>query len=454
MRCLYLLLTTLLVNSMALQAQNSEYDFSSFKLPDIRYQGLDLDLNLNGNHNDLGASSPGLENSSIQSFAHANYFQFRNLQGLQAEQSLSLGLTHRYRHSENFFIGGPNQNLKYTTFNSSLQYRSSKRFYDPDQKFLSYEINTLVDYSFSKDHIDDQNSDFIRFDISIPLTKGKGRVEPIGDVQMAWFMTMDMYDLGLLNQKLDNEALMSLAGEMAKSRYTRLFDFRTKKKNELSRIDSLINQLNIVNNFGIEYYTTLADNWIYNYRNQRQAGKRFSYGLQPGVYYQYNKFSGNGKSSLTYANVAALIQYERFKPLNPQWQLDYDLLLSLGYGKVLGDYTEDDPSMFIIETGASLSASYYPNSRTRFYSGLNIDLGLQDYNNTGEFDVLFRADLNAGTSYYLSPRTRLNIEAGWIYTEMNNDSNQPVFFPSVYSLIGSTDRFITNFRISLDHSIF
>jgi hypothetical protein len=110
--------------------------------------------------------------------------------------------------------------------------------------------------------------------------------------------------------------LFELGQLMAGARTRRIFDARRQRIYELTQIGQWFMDKNLARNGDLPYFTTLSDNWLYSFFNERCAGSRFSIGLSPGVNsFRWHPTMGDVQTGL---NTNLNMEYHLRKTAPPQ----------------------------------------------------------------------------------------------------------------------------------------
>ncbi len=472
----------LLLCAMITTAQWTETELSlaDYKLPDVRYAGLELSGTLFGSINQRTiAFDPVLPLQRQRGFNwlfDLSYFTFANDVHKQNSSFLHGAINAGWGSFEANAIQrtfslrpsllGSHQFRKYTARRfREIAFRHSMHIF-PRVTKQSSPIPGLPLTRISENSVQLAVNPYLLF--------GVGRIEPLEDAAIAYFLLEDLYQNGLLATAITQHDLVILADRMATARLTRVFDFREKFKYELSRIDDAVRAMGWIDEVSIEYFTILADNWRSAIRPVRGQGRRTSVGIAPGLLLQsYNqKIRQDGQmigeddsSHLQTMYLYGILQHRNERPLSIRWQRSAGSEIAFGYE--LNNH-ESDVSKIERQAGHLVGFygyGYYPNSRTRWTNTLEGSLHLQRMHKTTGNAA--RVHFNSSISYFLSPRTFLSgsVRIQWNtmhrfkplatpFSSFTDLTEAPLYLNPFKVFFSSEKRVVTTFNIRLRHSIF
>ncbi|HLO60619.1 MAG TPA: hypothetical protein VK179_17850 [Bacteroidales bacterium] len=459
----------MLLFSGMMYSQFREFNLSDFKLPDIKRQRLDMNLNLTMNNR--------FDNNHVESLSHdkfnvwrlANtdnffYGSYKNTAKLQSEQSYSLNFEPLWSRQKTESYKNTNFQLNTDISISSInrKYFSGKLFFEPDFQFsASYENDKVTSTTQTDKTITDYAS------VEIPLLIGKGRIEQVQDARLAIYILEDLNKQGRLSHTPDNSEILEFASFIAILKNERYFDYRLKRIEEIEKIDSFMQVKNWISKPDAAYFTTVYDNWEYADGPIRNSGKRISGGVIPEFsfsrYYLLHDFEldpdDESDSRTTGGGISAIVKYNSAKPVSLYWQRDWDADLSYSFGRTWDNEKITDSkynyNQHWINSNIDYSLGYYPNSRTNF----NVDLGLEgtlmfskysDYHVEKASGYIISPFLSLRANYYVSPQLRLSAYYNTGYSYSNIDRT---FIPysKLYSKVNSLYQ---NMNISFTYSFF
>ena len=455
--------TGLFTNNM--QAQ-TDFKLSDYKNPDYHWRALDFQLGLSGNNSfsKNTSTSDEINKSYYNRFngdLSADYFSVKNSVHYQGIQNIGFGFTG---------YANKNRTLKESTTNSESTQRSRSsnldlnvylvnRFYNNKKRFFEVDLNFNGNLANSNNKKETDPATYSRvayqkqgrgYEVSatVPLLIGTGRIEEVQDARLAVYILDDLQKAGDLTRTASKDDILAFAQFITQVKNQRFFDSRIRKIEEITAVDSFLIVRGLKAKSDASYYTLLTDNWDNSAGPIRSAGRRFSFGLEPG----YNNFfdetknyyrdtlnglvnETNTKSSYLNNNLKlnVVAHYVCEKPLNLYWQqstsanLAYSLSKMTGKSKHYenGDLTLDDKEVINnpnlgLDMGYSLA--YYPNSRTSI--SMNVfakyirfweDEKLNDDPKTKYDQDYIIARLSLSCYYYFSPQLRFLLNVGENY---------------------------------------
>lgn len=461
-----------------MNAQYSDFDLSRYKLPDIKLTRLDmyLDLGNTANRNLYKPSNSDSTESRTNSFLgtlNLNYYYFRNTEKYQGDfNSLASSYSDFYKSKNE----NNNSNINDNYF--SFQVSNSNRFYNQTQNFI--EINPFASVykrisnaqnESSGTTSDDYSNDQFSTNLSLPISVGHGRIEPVEDLRLAIYILEELNKVGRIDSLPSDNVILDMAKEISKIKRQRFFDARIRKIKELQVIDSFLIANNIVSSNDINYFAVLNDQWDYASGPQRTAGFAFNIGIDDRIILNRSHLetsNNDGAPTINETNINTYyiagfssIRFE--KPVNLYWQTSVTLKVSYGPEFTRNPEDQDNPvenyrtNMFNTRLGYSIQ--FLPNSRTS--AGLNLSVNY--YNSKGD-RTLFIPDpvvfqmkdnqltINAGfnLNYYISPQFRIQLNSDlYYYTlhDLKSNNAQP-------DLTNLTNSYHHNFRLTLIYSFF
>jgi hypothetical protein len=444
-----------------MKAQYSGFDLSRYKLPDIKTSRLDAYLDYDNSLDQYHYMPSNSDSSESRRNSYAgnlnlNYYHFR--------------YTEKYLGQFNAFASGQlnnykskNDNSNSSSYNNLLNFALSNinRFYKQNSNFL--EVDAEFSVLHNKDHsesLSDENSidQFTAF-LSIPVSIGHGRIEPVQDLRLAIYILEELNKAGRIKSLPSDQVLLEMAKEISRIKRQRFFDTRIRKIKELQVVDSFLVANNIVSSNDITYFTILNDQWSYAYGPERTAGFAVNFGIDDNI--EINRTNQDGNiNGIPYKNetdvnsyyLAGFSQVRYDKPINLYWQTSATLKLSYGF-----ELTRDRKNQNISElnyrtdifnTSVSYSIQFIPNSRTSAglsLSGIYIDS--KSDRKTGDpapaGSRITEKNINCiagfNVNYYFSPQFRINLNSDLRYIGERNRN------------IGNTEPSLGYFRTSLQN---
>ncbi|MFN8239733.1 MAG: hypothetical protein U0X39_03170 [Bacteroidales bacterium] len=433
----YLLsLFVLTISFNLVQAQFSKFDLSGYKLPEIKTNRLDFNINLNnsGNYRIQGYPNDTLriKQNLFSLSGGLSFYRFINNERHQGTTSI-----HSDFNTANRFEESGNLESTLKSIDAYFAIDADHYFFNSSQYFIgaepSFRINagndrSRTDYN-SNSGIDYSSSTSLS--LSIPLSVGHGRIEPVEDLRLAIYIVEELNKAGGLLEMPSEEIILGMAREISKIKRKRFLDSRLRKIEELQVIDSFLVANNVVKGGDIRYFTILNDQWDYASGPARESGFSWNGGLDNSVslgkgYARYGDMNDPYRSDSKYSEVFAGVFFKlRYaKPLNLYWQVSaqlrsaYGILVTRYPGSEDSDITDYNSGRF--NTEFRMSLQYLPNSRTSF------NLGLSGYSQNINSDRV-RAGLEPAPYhlvsniinvspyfdfyYYISPRLRIQLDS-------------------------------------------
>lgn len=456
-----------------LNAQYSDFDLSRYKLPDIKTSRLDtyLDFNNRANryhympsNNDSSESRQNSYNGNL----NFNYYYFRNTEKYQGQFNGSAsGLVNNYKYK--------NDNSKFSSYNNGVNFALSNinRFYKQNRNFLEVdpELSVLQNKAHSESWTSDENSnDQFTALLSIPVSIGHGKIEPVEDLRLAIYIIEELNKAGRITSLPSDQVLLEMAKEISRIKRQRFFDARLRKIKELQVVDSFLVANNIVSSNDITYFAVLNDQWDYASGPGRTAGFAVNFGIDDQIEInrtnRQNTYSdGNSEKIETAVNsyyLAGFSQVRFDKPINLYWQTSATLKLAYGF-EFTRDQKNKDVSWYnyrtdIFNTILRYSIQFIPNSRTSaelslsgIYSNSKSDR-TDDPDLTSTRITVKNIDCIAGfdVNYYFSPQFRIRLNSELSYSGVRNRDVR-INYPSIGTLTTSLQNYFT---LSLIYSLF
>lgn len=432
------------------QKSTINYDLSSYKLPVMKRQVLELQFGLNGKNQKSNiqnvTDSTITSNQSFFSNITPNYSFYLNTKKFQVSNSINISpLNYNYAKSKN--NGSSNLVMSY---NPSISYSGSHRYYFVKKFFVEADLNFDYKYDNTKNELkgiptenktSTTNSNLF---VSVPLSLGWGRIERVEDARLAVYILDDLNKAGKIGRELTNDEITQFASLISEIKNKRFFDSREQKIYELQQMDSFLVSNKIVVSPDITYFSLMNDNWDYSSEPIRESGFKVNIGISPSYSNNNDVFHNNNDSSQyrkektenSYFNGIMDIEYE--KPLNLFWQLSVSDMLSGGKNRmdlINSGYIYADTSKannWSLQNSLNAFLSYYPNSRTEMSLGSSLSYYINNYRDlkaSPDMDDSFYNRLNEtvslNVSYYISPRVRFGFNSSYNYNIINNKAEDP-----------------------------
>ncbi len=393
----YLIQLYIVFSCVSVFGQVSEFDFSTYKVPDYKYQSMDFSFDFNGNNSNyfVIVNDPNHFNGNDKHQFKADLFYYFDKNSRKNQSEIRAGISVKPDYSKyRVYPSGSEQKWRFSS-SSNMFFDYTSRNYFKKNSFFEYGILNSSNYYYQEkgDYIKKQTR--FRTLVKIDMLLGHGRVENITKAWKSYRIYKDLSQQGLLSDMtVSEEEISNLADELVKMSSERYFDFRDKSKKD---IKDLFNYLKPTINNDIDGILSINDMFYYGTRYQRYSGKRLSYGFIPSL--EYDNFPIGSHNSLY--RLVATVKYENFHPVNDKWQRDFKLgiEMSKNIGAALNSYFID-PYMYF-------GVGYYPTTRTAVRS--NINLRSRNVFAGGESSSNLDFGWNTNLYYYISPRFRFDL---------------------------------------------
>jgi hypothetical protein len=454
-------------------SQKIVFDISKYKLPDIKTSTLDFSMNFDHSIQQSDEWYPVSMKYYRRNFSGMFTSVFdhsRNTEDYQGNQLFGLSITPQYVKENN-----DGELTKNNKFLLGIYLNSNNRFYNSSGRFL--EVDPDLEFSYSDTYYLYTNSmtkskPVVCF-LSVPVSLGIGRIEPVEDARLAVYIIEELTKYGkIINQPSESE-ILELASLISAIKRKRFFDSRERKIVELQTVDSFLVRNKIVSSGDIVYFTHLNDQWSYASGPSRNSGCQFSLGINDMIrlskdYIEYS-FNGSPISVDTQRenefSIGAFGRMQYSKPLNLYWQSDLTLNLSYDYymTRYPAENNGNDNNFNQLSPFLRYSIMYLPDSRT----SVGLSLGTSYSYSFGAikaYDIVYSVYVKGHASgnsfnpfagfnmyYYLSPQLRLNMNWHFSYNK-NNSSNK--FDSSSFNTTSKMDQVDNTISIALTYSLF
>lgn len=449
------------------QPDSTDYDYAAFRFPDIDRKALNAQFGLSGDalqFEQRQRTTPS--ENRLSAFANnldLSYSRFRNTEKLQALQLVSFGQSFSSSRSKSVFTFTTLD--RRTQLNVNLGINDLHRHYYKPQRFWAYQL--LVATTFQKltrrrdmpVMTTDKSSEF-NLNASLPLTIGKGRIEPIDDVFIAKFMMDDLMENGIINADLSQEQLFSLGQVMAAARNQRIFDSRRQRVYELTQLDNWFKENGLAESKSdMLYFTTVTDNWLFSFRNVRSAGERYAVGAAPFALFSHFRNFDPGISK-GHFGISVFGEYDNERPINQFWQVEKRARAGVEYLNSPVNFADDLSNEWLRPFAeASLGYGYFPNSRTIFLAdaSLRYEYYIGSDNNVLDFDYhVIQPAIRLEATYFINYQFRINgaLSGSYFWSSDNADGAVSSSFELPFSLNSGNAGFNFSSNVSLLYSFF
>ncbi|MDP8211254.1 MAG: hypothetical protein RAO94_03600 [Candidatus Stygibacter australis] len=436
-----LMLITLLLPVMLMSV---EYNLNNYQEPDNFNHGLYFHLSNDGSiytRNDV-------ENSNQNADLFVNYFARQ----YSRNNILDIFFTSELRYD----------NLSSTTkdslhierdapqFNSYFMIDAELRHYLYNDWFINIEAfcyahNSLSDSDTKK--IEYHSTDYresYSYSESGVIGLGYGRVENVSKAYQAREILSELEKAGLLARAVNKEDIESLADRLVQLTTLRLFNYRLINMEKVRQINRELIAQGLLSGDEIESFVIIMD--LYNMGSVfiRKSGwdiypefiidnsDGYSETCYEKVYSDtiYNDYTRNSECNNGLRSYQPGLSFHYYQVLSSKWQLEasgsYGYFWSEEDSKYTNIYHYETHSDSFWETreydiegyrvGLNLELSWYPDTRTKFWSSIDYDISDSDnditYQNLDETDNYTKSYsefervyyISTGIDYYFSPK--------------------------------------------------
>lgn len=388
-----------LINYTYSQEKLEYLDFNLYQYADARYRSLVLNLNQNSNLRQQTTGDIPLRSGNINLYGSLGYFDFQNTR--RKQQVLNTDFNFNYAGFNSNYSGSVHQ------LSASGKFLMENRFYN-ELKF--FEVNPRVEFTTALN----SNSTTI---LSLGLRKGKGRLEPVGDVFLLLWILKDMQaeqmDLSLLGQS----DVFEMSQKLNVIRNYRILDGRRQLKQQIKDLSTLVLDKTPENLPGLDVYSIVFDNYLGSIQPQRLEGKRWSVGINP--FWQTNIPQDTDVFHRTRLELTA----DFIKSRNTSLYVQQGFQISGGAGIENTTQTESQIYPF---ARASYLFDWFPNSRTwldaEVYATVRyIRNGLIEGNGFPRYEMVYNPGLKITANYFLNYKAV--IQFGLSYDLNGYDNN-------------------------------
>nr|NQU94505.1 hypothetical protein [Bacteroidota bacterium] len=435
-------------------AQLDEFKLSDYKLPNLKRHQLDLILNSGSDINNETNSIEGHKSdySGINGNFFANYNYYQNSIKYQGQQNISLDSRYSMLNQQTESDNLPP--YKYTTDLSQIQttininVQSDNRFYYRNLKYFEIQLstwfilenrkqNTEQNYSLDNYYNSEIRLESNYFFVKLPLYIGSGRIEQVQDARQSIFILNKLLKVNRLQRIPSHDEIIAMSEKISEVKNKRFFDSRLQKIEELDTVNSVLTTMGLIRDTDITYFTSLNDMWAYGDRQQRLAGYRVYFGVEPEMNIATNGQKQDiGESSSTYPQtdedetsrftakrllIAMGFDYE--KPIHQKWQYSFQSKLGVGPATYqvkkdykMPDYVQSTEKINNMDYSLWLNTEmgFSPNTRTYLTISVgafvNYNKGTYYWQSENQESKNKSYNLNAGLDayYYISPKLRLS----------------------------------------------
>lgn len=430
----------------SLVAQIDTFDISQFILPEISRKSLNFSGTFYGETNN-NSSLFNTANYTSQNFQTS--FFYNNFESDPRHQKVTSGnfeASLNYKNAAQDLFG--QAILELVQNNLSIYYNQTNRNYFTPNRFYGVKAYLSLINNFNSGV---NNGNLRYFDntllssLGIPLTFGFGRIEPVTDAWHAVRILGDFETLELLDHDPTYSDIYEMAELLSQLRNERIFDNRLGRINRIGKLDKYIEKTGLVKEHNSKYFTSLYDMYEYGIQTFRNSGERLTFGLGPeATIYLINEQTTTNNHTFVGYGFSAQVDYTFNYPIDQLWQLDINAKIKGTY--IWSNDAYMDVGLYLMPL-VTVALGYYPNSRTYFNSTLTA-MGIYGsvYNSDSQFPVYM--SITGNMYYYFSPRTALQLNFGFIYSQI--EARSITEFPTYGVLDGS----IFTYGINLTHAFY
>lgn len=435
-----------LIFTTVLNAQYSALTLSKYKLPEIRLNKLDLNINLdqntvNNSYKLTDVTESDSYMNSLTGLLNLGYSHFRNTEKFQADYDVTLNLQPSVsREKDNVYL------TKNNNINSYFQITAVNRFFNSNKYFIEVDPNVYINsgisgryHDYSASSFEKESSNQFATIASIPVSAGHGRIEPVEDARLAIYIIEELNKAGRISGLPSEAVVLEMAKIISKIKNKRFFDTRIRKIEELQVIDSFLLANNIISTHDISYFAVLNDQWDYAAGPVRESGFAVNIGIDNYVSMIKSHYdtenSGTdpviARNSSRAYKIGGFFRIRYAKPVSLYWQNSLDLLTSIDreFNRSPQDLTSlvDNYETNIIDANLRYSWQFLPNSRTSLSMSLNAEIDHSTrnlYETPDEKTTLraYRLTLSPliNLYYYISPQMRIQLNSSFSILESHS----------------------------------
>lgn len=421
--------------SLAVSAQDKNFDLSRYKFPDYKRHELEFNFNSSGNSHSYYAEIPQSSNRDATTFDSSNF-------SVNSFSNLSYSYDYFTRVRIDHFSSSLNGQFDYSKSNNAgnntkqseprmnWNFNGFRRYYLTEDKVFLEGVTDFHYYCSNRNTTSKTSTVFTdkyksrNLTLSAGMGIGIGRIERVNDLWQGYLILEKLRQQNSLSRELKDNDIFEFSGFVSKLKNKRFFDARLQKIAELQSLDSLLHQQNLISSSDISYFTTLNDYWSFPIYFDRKSGRELKFQLLPEITNEYYKSNNNAPDSPTRANLVSKIQFDCSKQLNLFWERNahIDVVNTTLLAKN-GDVSASYPGN-LIGTNISFGYGFFPDSRTRLKLSGNYS-GYEGLNYNGEIVTKYwanNASLNFEADYFISPQLQItgNFSGSYWFSKLNS----------------------------------
>ncbi|MCB0736260.1 MAG: hypothetical protein KDC92_02015 [Bacteroidetes bacterium] len=440
----------LLLSPFAAFSQSS-FELKDLQLPDVQRYVLQLNLGTVQESN-FAYSSTNKQNHEFGFNFSTTYQGYKNFRYKQTFSSAGFELSPTLISSRNSLSSNADRNKSLLTGGS---YRIEQYFYNQQYQFIGYTASVHGNFSGNTTNADlairNEKSSY-NTGVDGLFHFGIGRLDPIDQGQMAFFMLRDLKRDYALSKDASADDFVALSSLIATLNRVRNFDARWRRIEQAEALDSFFKNRGLIEHSTAAFYTRVYDNFFFTNSVSRINGIRWKIGIGPNFNRDFDFERSSGQSANQTVNQIDLdlvIQREAYGQISNYVQ--QKSLYTLAYARetdfqrnwnsLVPTSSELERTQSFVSLFAERSYGFYPTTRTYVNIGANAGT-FSPADSLISKRINFNAAVRANGYYYISPATRLSFSVRVASTMRLN------------SLTQNESDFITQFNIRLLHNIF
>jgi hypothetical protein len=273
------------------------------------------------------------------------------------------------------------------------------------------------DYYLNYSEVSGDGSDYHHYTGAVIAGVGYGRMNPMNDVRRALYIVDELYEAGLLVQYPETKVLHALADLLYDLSYTRVYDSRIKRIEDLKRIDAFFVKHGLLVSENIDYFSLLNDMLFYSSPSGWSRGYELSLGLGKGQGHRYDEWDSSFLMKENYKSDIYSVQLLYREILNRYWVFSTSArwegrkeTRDIDYTSSFSDKISRTENAYLLRSGIA----WHPDTRTV----LEAEIGGQ-YRKRKEDSSYYIEEqmsqwdyfLGINFSYYLSSRLTFSAES-------------------------------------------
>lgn len=452
-----LLLSILSIFSFGLTYAQSDFQLADLQLPDVERRVFQFNATAN---QESANTWDGLttNNYSGNLLLHPSYTGYKNHRYRQSFSSASFSIKPTLANRNDQLLQPDSlRSTRSFALPTRAKYSTSQYFYNSNYFFVGIGTQLSTGLSNFTSRAGTSRSKGYSYALSgyAPVSAGKGRIDPIDQGHVAFFMMKDLEKQLEFDREISTQDYVELSALIATLRRIRNFDARLRRIEQMNEIDSFFKEKGLLKETGGAFFTTVYDNYFFMGQTiSRFNGKRFMVEVNPGAHFM-NSFTKSDIYSQANSNLRRTLNlrlvYEKYTQINNNWQK------YVSYG--VGVRSVSDSSWLwhsdVVQRNSSSSREagsfatakhqmwFFPSSRTALNGGVETGIYYNGLVSNAAKDLYMEVVPYFSMEYYVSPATRLNMSFSMQF-------NQQLMQTPIHYETGLESAF----RISLLHNLF